>query len=71
MVLPDPCQQLEAGVLVLVQDEVKEDGGHAFVLEHIARLAHRGGYGRPVAEVVQVDTQLLQHRRLVLHDQDG
>ena len=66
MVAADPGQELETGVLSLVEDEVEEDGRDPLVLENVAGLVGRGGYRRPVTEILEVDAQLLQHRRLVL-----
>ena len=70
MVLADPRQQLESRVLPLVEHEVQQHRGDALVLEQVACFGSRGGNRWPVTEIVEVDAQLLQHRRLVLDHQD-
>ena len=52
MVVADPGQELETGVLALVEHEVEKHRRDPLVLEHVARLGHRGGYRGPVTEVV-------------------
>jgi hypothetical protein len=71
MVVADPRQQLEPRILTLVEDQVEQHGSHPLVFEERHRLRRRGRPRGPVAEVVQVDSQLLLHRRLVLDDQHG
>ena len=71
MVLTDPGQQLEPRVLVLVQHEIEEHSRDPLMLEDVARFRHIRGYRRSVTEIVQVDPELLQHRGLVLHHEDG
>src|SRR4029077_4192145 len=69
MMLPYPGQQLEARVFVLIEHEVEQDGGDTLAPQHLARPRHAGGYRWSVTEVVEIDAELLQHRRLVLDDQ--
>src|SRR4029077_12815710 len=41
MVLPDPRQQLEAGVFGLIEDQIEEDGGDALSRQKLHRLGRR------------------------------
>ncbi len=65
----NPGQEVEAGVLALVEHEVQEHAGDPFPLEEDHGLGRGGGRERLVAEVVEVDPQLVLHRALVLDDQ--
>jgi hypothetical protein len=67
----DPCEEIKSGILALVQHQVEQDCSDTLVRQELHRLGSGRGYGRTVAEVVQVDPELLSHRRFVLDDQNG
>ncbi|GAC1678552.1 MAG: hypothetical protein PVS3B2_20870 [Candidatus Dormibacteraceae bacterium] len=70
MVVPDPLQELEAGILAFVENKVEQDCGHSLALQQLPGFGSRGGHRGPVAKVLKVDPQLLLHRDLVLDHQN-
>src|SRR6266568_8794075 len=71
MTAADPRQQVEARIFAFIEHEVEQYAGDALLLEKRHGVGRRRRDQWAIAEILEVDAQLLLHRRLVLHDQHG
>jgi len=69
VVVANPGEQVEPCLLSFVEHQVEQDGGHTLACKELHRIRRRRCDRGAIAEVVEVDPQLLLHGCLVLDHQ--